>query len=380
MTLLASADGWEKHQRREIALFLRAHASEPAKSQAQSAHPEYLPLYPGSMLFNQIGVLYPAAVNVVAGPDVPGPDLPGSDVPGPDVEAWQTPLFESLDTVYAALAPAQSANMDGGDTLLIDCQCWWPGLEAVLQIEIDKVSVSLSERFKVVVLAGRYAQRVQSICNNMSIVNSVTRPDWRNAAALISLYRKSAHTLFVDSARSLDAAMIGCKCCLVAGEAYSATPVFPALRNALSQVSTCQVVLPPRYNERQRPTKISMVENSRCELLLAINRECKSAGVGKSIGTSAVNSTGDSTGDSTESGARVGREAGPVVRTDASMQRVLKRRLDNFNISVRRKTRKLIEDPRAFFSDSSIPCSSAIASILPDTTRLADIKKGSSSQ
>jgi len=338
MRMLASAGDWERHQRREVRRVLRQHVSD--SSQGRTRFTQCLPLYPGSMLFNQIAIL---GSRVGAGRVVS------------EVESGSVPRFESLDAVYAALGLLNPPGFSD-NTLLIDCQSWWPGLEEVLRREIGRGSSSQD----VVVLSGPYSQRIQKACEGLSVQCRVIRPQWRSVVSLLSLYRSSGRVLFVDTARSLDAAMIGINCSLVVGNTYAKNAVFPALDSSLSQLPNSGVILAQHHvnSECSQPVTHSIVENSIRELLIALSCEHRLS----------------------EAGSGNGLEDGPVVRNGVFWQHVWKRRIDNLSVSTRRKSRKLIEDPRAFFRDSTIPCSGAIASLLPETTRSVDLVDGGSSE
>jgi len=53
----------------------------------------------------------------------------------------------------------------------------------------------------------------------------------------------------------------------------------------------------------------------------------------------------------------------PVICTERIWQHKLRNKLGNLQISTRRKSRKLFEDPRAFFKDSKLPGSDGVAAV-----------------
>jgi len=212
----------------------------------------------------------------------------------------------------------------------------------------------------VVVLAGRYSHRITSICNGLSIESKVIKPQWWSAAFLINLYRQSLHTVFVDTARALDAAMTGAECSLIVGDTYKQSPVFPALHGALSLIPCCSMPQKPVETKLTTSTRFVIVENACDELQYALTGDSQFCIANNINGCGGV---------------------GPVVRTGVCWQHLWKRKIGNLRVSTRRKARKLTEDPQAFFNDSKLPGSRAIASILPKPAResVADhTKRGAS--
>ena len=95
MRLLEKEKDWETHQRSEIRRFLRLTLPELEIAQTDRL-PECVPLYPGSMLFNQIAVLHsrPASNEAV------------SDEAVSELVCQQVPLFESLDACLLYTSPS----------------------------------------------------------------------------------------------------------------------------------------------------------------------------------------------------------------------------------------------------------------------------------
>ena len=292
---------------------------------------EFVPLYPGSMLFNQIAL----ADNRCLMQSV----------------RYDQPHIESLDAVYEALAYSTHTFVTA-ESLLIDCQSWWDGIDLILRNKIAKHCEQYPVHGGVVVLSGRYSSRIKSLCDEASVMCTTIRPRWWCAASLLSLFRKSAHVLFVDTARSLDAAMMGVACSLIVGSDYARQPLFSALHAALSQCPCCCVTMTSSMDCSLRDSpRVIVIENTYGAFIAEMFSENLALSDNRTGGF---------------------RDSDPVIRAGVFWQQRWKHQIANTRVSVRRKTRKLIEDPRAFFRDSKFPCSGAIAAILPDVSPSSD--------
>ena len=325
MSYLSRPDSWEKHQRLEISRFVASYIGGGYTDR------DFVPLYPGSMLFNQIAL----ADN--------GCSLQSA--------VYDQPRIESLDAVYEALAYSTNPIVTA-ESLLIDCQSWWDGIDSILRDRIEKHCMQYPEHGGVVVLSGRYSSRIKRLCDEASVMCRVIRPRWWSAASLLYLYRSSAHVLFVDTTRSLDAAMVGVACSLVVGSDYARQPLFSALHAALSHCTCCCVTMSSSVDSVLRDSlRIIVIENTYGALIAKMDSENMVL---------------------SDNRTDVTRDSDPVIRTGVYWQQRWKHQIANTRVSVRRKTRKLIEDPRAFFRDSKLPCSGAIAAFLPDVSPSSD--------
>jgi len=309
-------DTWEKHQRREINRFLRQYA------EAQNPDRACVPAYPGSMLFNQIAVLSACRNSSSA-----------------------LPRFESLDPVYESLSYTDS-GYPADNSILLDCQVWRPDLEKILAAEFDQLVRSNGEVSRVVILSGPHRARLERLCKQLSLNTVVKNAPWWNGAAMLYLYRSVSHVLFVDTARSLDAAMIGVECTMIASHEYSQSPVSSVLFSALSQLPCCR--LRQQLAHAHETTEYEILDHISANLTIVEN---SAAAVVSVLGV-----------DCTESSDAT------VIRAGGFRQQRWKNRLGNLHVSTRRKVRKLTEDPHAFFADSRLPGSNAIAARLPVRT------------
>lgn len=327
MIVSCRAGDWERHQRCEINRGVKQITA------VKNRNLSCMPLYPGSMLFNQIALI----------------GVDGSS----GINEFPSPRFESLDAVYEALGYPVAVEVSA-ETLIVDCQFWWTGLELALTAEIEKHCLKNPAKANVVLLSDQYSTRLKEICDMLSVKFNVISPRWWCAASLLCLYRNAAHVVFVDTARALDAAMIGVPCSLIAGDVYSNNPVFPALHTAIARLNCCRMILPHQKTNKPVPDMegIFSVENTRYALQSAMT---------ESLVDTSASCVNDSCGTD------------PVVRTGVLWQQLWRRKVANTTVSTRRKARKLMEDPRAFFKDSTLPGSSAVAALFPEPVRAIDV-------
>jgi len=86
--------------------------------------------------------------------------------------------------------------------------------------------------------------------NTTDISFNAVEPDWNSVYALHTMYRNARHILFVDTMRVLDAAFTGCNCTLIATDEFRRDIAFDFLLRQLDQTrcitygSNGQLVLP----------------------------------------------------------------------------------------------------------------------------------------
>lgn len=335
---------WERHQNREIKRYLRQCVTVPKDSE------RCVPLYPGSMLFNQIAII----------------DGEGLSAPLDN----SMPRFESLDSVYEALGSTdhhRQRNLSK-ETLLVDCQAWWPGIDEILQAELIRLGEQCASQPEVIVFSGRYTGQVKKICSSLSIPCRAINPRWWCAASLLCVYRQSKHTIFVNTARSLDAAMTGAACSLIVDQKYRENAVFPALHRALSQLPCCNI---PQAFSVNRATSRAVSGNH----VIAVENSAEA--LHTALFSSFPQQTSLQTPQQKKQQLRQTENSsfgpGVVIRSGVLWQQCWKNAVANFSVSTRRKARKLVEDPRAFFADSRIPLSGLIASAIPQPAQQCDV-------
>jgi len=205
-----SKTAWKNHQYTEIACNID-------RSQ------ELRPLFPGSMLFNQI--LVPANRMNQFLPAV---------------------LPDTRDVEFEFCSQLQG---DSQNTVLLDID---DTVESPPSDIILKLMRSMSSVEQIVFLGKSTGRLIKGVLeeNTTDISFNAVEPDWNSVYALHTMYRNARHILFVDTMRVLDAAFTGCNCTLIATDEFRRDIAFDFLLRQLDQTrcitygSNGQLVLP----------------------------------------------------------------------------------------------------------------------------------------
>ena len=151
---------------------------------ANTAHP----LFPGSMLFNQI--MLPLNTG-------------GSRV---DVDSLipetLDPVFEFCSTYDVERGLTGALVIDAGQTIVEKCT------DTLARIISDQSSAD-----KIVLLGSELSSLVNLLDTDKPIVTLT--PERYSASALHGIYRLAKHTVFIDTLRAMDAAHTGCSCSVI---------------------------------------------------------------------------------------------------------------------------------------------------------------------
>lgn len=313
------SDAWQQYQHAQLKRCLQS-INTRADCRVE-------PLYPGSMLFNQIAVV--------------------DHSPATDLQNYR-PQLESLDSIYEAIGIGIS-GMAEEPYLFIDCQASIaePGhqhLKQSLLIELKTFIDKHRQQGRIVIVDNDDVEHLKHLCDSIALRYQIIRPRWWQASQWLRWYRSAERCVFVDSARVLDAAMTGVPCHSLATRACVSQPVFPALHAALAGYDHCRItsVFAGEIN-----VSVRVVENECCQLFEAIG--C--GGADRVAGTT-------------------------VISAESLWQNRWRNKLGNLQVTTRRKSRKLMEDPRAFFKDSKLPGSDSIAGLFRDSTNRIHSSRG----
>jgi hypothetical protein len=313
------ADAWQQYQHAQLKNCLQGiNVSDDWRVE---------PLYPGSMLFNQIAVIdHPQAT---------------------DLHLYR-PQLESLDSIYEAIG-ASDAEVADEPCLLIDCQCSIAErdrqhLKQSLLIELKMFIDKRNQHGRVVLVDSVHVDHLKQLCDSVALRYQVIRPRWWQASQWLRWYRSAERCVFVDSARVLDAAMTGVPCHSLATRTYVAKPVYPALHAALVGYDHCRVT---SVFAGETGDSLKVIENDIAQLSTAMGYDCGDRVAGSS-----------------------------VISAESLWQNKWRSKLGNVQVSTRRKSRKLIEDPRAFFRDSKLPGTDGIAVLFRDSTSRISSPRG----
>ena len=283
------------------------------------------PLFPGSMLFNQI--LVPSNTPVSSLPTV-------------------FPDTRDMELEYCNRGANESLHKN---TIAIDIEgiVEKPPVDAIIQL------VKCHGHIEQVAFLGKSARRLlkglTDEINKTGLSIITVDPDWRSVYELHALYRDAHHVLFIDTMRVLDAAYTGCNCTLIATDDFRRDVAFDYLVTQLDKLtcvtygSDCQPIFP---------------EMSVCNFKIAENNIHD---VNVQLASEVCTSP---TADWLT--AELNEKALPVIdvadnECGGAWSNVLDRRTRFL-----RKARKLREDPGAFLADSDYRILKAVSRVFPD--------------
>jgi hypothetical protein len=146
------------------------------------------PLFPGSMLFNQIMLPLDTGCSRV------------------DVQSFLPetldPVFEYCSTYGQDCDVTGALVIDAGQTVAGKC------IQA-----INRIIANMQSAGKIVLLGNESASLYDSLDTNKII--EVLAPECYSPSALHRIYRLAKHTVFIDTLRSMDAAHTGCRCSVI---------------------------------------------------------------------------------------------------------------------------------------------------------------------
>ena len=328
---------WQRDQQAQI-----RKAMHRFKGIASDASLDYTqnpsPLFPGSMLFNQIMV-------------------PLTD--GECVAHYSVTAPESIDVVYQYcsdlcrdIIPTGSVVLDVGDNdsaVLLS-------LEPALSKVIDR------ERCQQLIVLGRtVSKNIVRHCP-VDIKTTTIEPDWSSVSALHKIYRDARHVLFIDSMRVMDAAFTHCSCTLIASEKFRSTPGFELLLHSLHQAPHCKVL--DQYGHAIESSE----ENRRYPFLIAENRLSDFSRTLSFATRKSVHEEGLENAENKEFDWLIpfkGADTTRVIihKARSSGQWLLK--FGDYRTRWKRKAVKLKEDPRTFLSDSQFSVLKLVARLWP---------------
>ena len=279
------------------------------------------PLFPGSMLFNQ--VLIPAELSV------PVAMMPAILADTRDVELqYCTELLHSNEHK---------------NTLFLDLGC---SDHAVPKDMLVHLISGYSWIDRIVVFNESSVQQVNHLLEkaDLLIPIEIIEPDWNSAFALHACYRSARHLIFIDSMRVLDAAYTGCSCTLLASSEFKSEVSFGLLLRQLAQVNCLAF---------DSDGKLGSDDYGSCDFYIAENN----------IGDIEQYLSGRSSVDVSDDWLeRVSQNnSKPIIQTNLHDSAGFKSTVLDKKTRLARKLRKLQENPDAFFADSENPVLKNIA-------------------
>ena len=189
---------WKNHQYSEIASNIDAHQG-------------LRPLFPGSLLFNQILV-------------------PTEATTSPECLSDVMPDTRDVEFKFCSQQHRDSSLQN---TVLIDID----DAVEIPPVEVIDELINSSSSIEQVAFLGKSAgiSLKDLSVNNADVGFYTVEPEWRSAYALHALYRNAQHVVFIDSMRVLDAAFTGCGCTLVATDDFQKDVAFDFLLNQLDK-------------------------------------------------------------------------------------------------------------------------------------------------
>jgi len=270
------------------------------------------PLFPGSMLFNQVLIPAEQSVSVAM--------IPAIMADTRDVELqYCTEVLHSnkhKNTLFLDLACADHAVPKDMLINLISGYSW-----------IDRIAVFNETS---VPLVKHLIKK-----SDLLIPIEVIEPDWSSAFALHSCYRSAGHLVFIDSMRVLDAAYTGCSCTLLVSAEFKSEVSFGLLLRQLAQVN-CSVF--------DSDGELGSDDYGSCAFDVAENN------IGEIEQYLCAGSSVCASGDWLESVSHSNSK--PIIQTNRHRSASVISTVLDKKTRLLRKLRKLQENPDAFFADS----------------------------
>ncbi len=306
-----------------------------------SGHIKARALFPGSMLFNQI-MLFSTESGFTSEPKLFAPES-------------LSVAYEYCSLIHVRGELEHSLVIDAGMLASVE------SIDAIIKIiETDRSiqQIVLLGQATQTALAGWLNERLGS---NISVTK--LEPNWKSAYALHAIYRQARHVVFIDTMRVLDAAYTGCNCTLLAGTEFSSDPAFVLLARHLARVN-CNlldhsgVAISVSDKAHEVPYLIAQNQLSDVSEKLASannpegylpHHDWLQGFVNTNVATE-ENCPVISLGGKLSGGSSVANTANSIL---------------DFKTRVYRKSRKLREDPRAFFTDSNSRVLSRLADVIP---------------
>jgi len=306
-----SKAAWENHQHDQVA-------------SNTVAEVKLRPLFPGSMLFNQI--LIPSNSSVLSLPTV-------------------LPDTRDVELEYCNRGANKGLHKN---TIVIDIDGFVekPPLDAIIQLLKSHAHI---EHLAILGKSARHLLKGLTEEIKKTELSTITvDPDWRSAYELHAFYRDAQHVIFIDTMRVLDAAYTGCDCTLIATDDFRRDVAFDFLVAQLDKImcitydSDCQLVSP---------------EMSICNYKIAENN----------IHDVNVQLASDVCISQTVDWltAEINEKTLPVINVaDGESGGAWSKALDR-RTRLLRKARKLREDPGAFLADSDYRVLKAVSRVFP---------------
>ncbi len=313
---------WERHQRKN----LRLAVERLLQNELVAVRPAPLvePLFPGSMLMNQLCVSGTARVS-------------GNEF---------LPVLDSLDVVYESLSVDSFEH--SVNSIFIDFQSLAGDMETLLVEEIHRL---LSERKSIDTLVvwndGLSTEFLTSVPGRKIRLIKV-HPQWHSPAYMLALYRSAGHCVFVDSHRAVDAIVTRIPCSLLVSEKFSGVLKTQTLFQTAGNSDGCRLIR-QKIESSSNEHEYSIVENRLNELRAVLNSVSDSQIAGEEQLNKAAIS-----------------DSGPVITRHALPWLELLSRQRDITVAWRKKWQKLVEDPRGFCLDSKYRILRLLATQLPD--------------
>jgi len=279
------------------------------------------PLFPGSMLFNQVLIPAEQSVSVAMMPAI---------------------LADTRDVELQYCTELLHSN-EHKNRLILDLGC---ADYAVPKDALINLISGYSWIDRIAVFNESSVQLVKNLLKkaDLLIPIEIIEPDWSSAFALHACYRSARHLIFIDSMRVLDAAYTGCSCTLLASTEFKSQVSFGLLLRQLAQVNCLAF---------DSNGKLESDDYGSCAFYVAENS------IGDVEQYLSDRSSVDVNGDWLE---RVSHNnSKPIIQTNRHHSAGFKSTVLDKKTRLARKLRKLQENPDAFFADSENPVLKNIA-------------------
>lgn len=356
---------WERFQYDAVACELRKVLLREQQDEQQSLQLNAVPLFPGAMMFNQILVFKSTCDGAVENNYSP------EDMRLPE-------MADSFDSYYQSFSRVVVENKLSG-SIVIDCGRGTQPLSAVsaaenpvsdplltqsqmtqLERQVDLLC-SQNQRIDTLVFLQKESYRRFRESYNGPLNVRLHQPDWHVFSELLYLYRCSAHVLFVNSLRVLDAAYSACRCSILIDDAVDPLR-YRALLCCLEKNTYCQLLLQP---EKRSTNGSAIVEDNIDRILCDNNQQALAAAISSLIHNTPAKCAGEDFIEYFDS-APADNSNRTVINSSAFITSTLRARLVNRRIKLLRKINKLREDPKSFCRDSSNVLIRSIGSAIPD--------------